>query len=62
MTILPVGLIGGLHGLVFTVAGQDAPVIHAGEEWPFLSWGLGHGVFKRLFVQLISFFDISLNS
>ncbi len=25
----------------FTNAGQDAPRIHAGEEWPFLMWGEG---------------------
>jgi len=42
-----------------TNAGQDAPRIHAGEEWPFLIWGEGWWG-KRLFVHLFSFLDRSL--
>src|SRR5947199_8127881 len=32
----------------FTKTAQDAPVIHAGEEWAFLVWGRGTGVPKPL--------------
>src|SRR5436309_2055055 len=30
-----------VHVLQFTKAGQDAPDLQAGEEWPFLVWGRG---------------------
>jgi len=29
-------------------SGQDAPIIHVGEEWPFLIWGLGSWVSNPL--------------
>ncbi len=48
--------------ITFTEAGQDAPVIDAGEEWPFLLWGLGWVVLKHMFVQLFSSLDMPLNS
>ncbi len=45
----------------FTEAGQDAPGISAGEEWPFLLWGLGWVVLKHMFVHLLFSLDMPVN-
>ena len=43
----------------FTESAQDAPVIHAGEEWAFLIRGLG-GRVKPVFVHHFSLLDMSV--
>jgi hypothetical protein len=43
----------------FTEAAQDAPVIHAGEEWAFLLRRMGGEVSPTIFHQY-SFLDMSV--
>ena len=45
---------------MFTESAQDAPVIHAGEEWAFLIGGRGSGV-KHVFVHHNLLIDIPVN-
>jgi hypothetical protein len=38
--------------LRFTEPAQDAPVIHAGEEWAYLIWGLGTGDLRHSTISI----------